>query len=86
MTSKSHAIKSASPGEHRAIRGVIVRDLLNITWRMLVPTLLGLFLGMGFDTLVHSSPFGFLAGALVGFIVGLVLALRLLHEAEELHV
>lgn len=86
MTSEGHVTKSATTDERRAIKGVIVRDLLNITWRMLVPTLAGLFLGVGVDALFHSSPFGFLIGALVGFVAGLVLALRLLHKAEELHI
>lgn len=86
MTSQETDTDRATKRERRSIRGVIARDLLNTTWRMLAPTLIGLFVGMGIDSLLHSSPFGFLIGALVGFVVGIVLALRLLHKAEELHV
>lgn len=86
MTSQGTDSPRAMHLERRSIRRVIVRDLLNTTWRMLVPTLIGLFLGMGLDHLLASTPFGFLIGALIGFIVGLVLALRLLHKAEEMHV
>ncbi|MFZ2494158.1 MAG: AtpZ/AtpI family protein [Candidatus Saccharimonadales bacterium] len=68
------------------LRAIIVKDLLNVTWRMLVPTMLGLFGGMYIDSILHSSPVGFLLGSASGFVAGVLLALRVLKRAQEMHV
>ena len=65
------------------IRSTIVSDLVNVTWRMTVPTVLGIAIGMGADKLFNSSPAGFLVGAIIGFSLGIYLAIKLLKEVSE---
>lgn len=65
------------------IRKAVLGDIVNVTWRLAVPTVVGLFAGMGIDALATSSPIGFLVGATGGFIIGLALCIRLLHYLQE---
>lgn len=76
-------IKSAA---RRNVKTAVLHDLVNVTWRMLAPTIAGLLIGMGLDGVLDSSPVGFLSGATIGFVIGLVAALVLLKRAEEMHV
>ncbi|MFZ1811922.1 MAG: AtpZ/AtpI family protein [Candidatus Saccharimonadales bacterium] len=78
MKSDGHDTGHVADGQRTSLRRVVVRDLLTVTWRMLIPTMIGLFGGMYIDTLVGSSPVGFLVGASVGFVCGILLALRVL--------
>ncbi len=72
-------------GAHRSeLRATIIRDLINVTWRMLLPTMVGLFGGMYLDTLLGSSPAGFLIGSALGFVFGVWLALKVLKQAREM--
>ena len=83
---KGHGTGPDTNASRSRVRAVIVKDLLNITWRMLVPTMFGLFAGMYIDTLLGSSPVGFLLGSAIGFLAGIMLALRVLKKAQELRV
>ena len=70
--------------EARDDRFFVVRDLINVTWRMLTPTILGVASGAGIDAWLGSSPIGFLVGSLVGFVVGVLLAIRLINRVRRL--
>ncbi len=83
---KGHDAGPNTSAQRATLRATIIKDLLNITWRMLVPTMLGLFGGMYIDTLAGSSPAGFLIGSALGFMVGVLLALRVLKQAQEMRV
>lgn len=73
----------ASSAQRGQIRATIIKDLINVTWRMLVPTMIGLFAGMYIDGLINTSPAGFLLGSLLGFVAGIWLALKVLQSARE---
>lgn len=75
--------QTVSRVDSSGIRKTVFGDIINVTWRLAVPTLIGLFAGMGVDALATSSPVGFLVGAAGGFIVGLALCIRLIHDLQE---
>ncbi|MBC7746883.1 AtpZ/AtpI family protein [Pedobacter sp.] len=83
MKTETDKKKILSGAHATGIGATAVRDLVNVTWRMTVPTVLGVFIGMGVDSLFSSSPAGFLVGAVVGFVAGVYLALRLIKQASE---
>lgn len=66
-----------------SVRGQIVGDLVDVTWRMLVPTLIGLLAGYGVDSLAGTKPAGFLVGAVIGFAAGIYMAIRLLNQVNQ---
>lgn len=72
-----------SAGHTSGPGSVIVRDLLNVTWRMLTPTLLGIAAGYWLGDMFGNKTAGFLAGAVLGFGTGVLLALRLLNAVKE---
>ena len=76
--------KNVLSGAHaKGMRATAIVDLINVTWRMTVPTVLGVALGMGADKIFGSSPIGFLVGAVAGFGLGVFLAVRLLKKVSE---
>lgn len=72
-----------SDGRTQGVGAMALRDLINITWRMAVPTILGLLLGVFIGEMVGYKAAGFLIGAVLGFGVGLYLAVKLLKAAAE---
>lgn len=70
-------------GHTTSARRVIIGDFLSVTWRMTVPTVVGVALGYWMDTALQSSPFGFIAGAVVGFAVGIYMAVRIIIASKE---
>lgn len=72
-----------SAGRASGMGMVVVRDIANVTWRMLTPTLAGIALGYWLGSLVGQTTAGFLTGAVIGFAVGMYFALRLLNEVKE---
>lgn len=69
-------------GRTTSVRGVLVGDFLNVTWRMAVPTVLGVAAGYWLDEQFHTSPALFLLGALVGFAGGVLLAIRVINRVK----
>lgn len=84
MPTDTRSQSPASSGSRPDTRAVILGTIADITWRMMLPTLIGLFGGMAIDSMLSSSPIGFLAGAVVGFAIGVMSAFRLLKKAQEL--
>lgn len=72
-----------SAGNATSFGSVVVRDLLNVTWRMLIPTLLGVAAGYWLGDMLGNKTIGFLVGAVLGFAAGVYLALRLLNAVKE---
>lgn len=72
-----------SAGHTTGLGTVVVRDLLNVTWRMLTPTLLGVATGYWLGDMMGNKTAGFLIGAVLGFAAGVYLALRLLKAVKD---
>lgn len=83
MKTETNKKKKISGARTTSVGATAVSDLVNVTWRMTVPTVLGVFIGMGTDRLLATSPIGFLIGAVLGFGAGIYLALKLVKEAAE---
>jgi uncharacterized membrane protein YfcA len=67
-----------SGGNMSGIGAMALSDLLNVTWRMTTPTILGIVAGYGIGALLGYRTAGFLVGAVLGFVTGLYMAYRLL--------
>lgn len=81
MKTEATTRKTVSDGHKevtKSFKSRAVSDFLNVTWRMTIPTVLGIAVGMGIDGALGSSPVGFLVGAVLGFFAGIYMALKLL--------
>ena len=79
--SKTTPVKSV---EAKNDRFFVVRDLVNVTWRMLTPTILGIVVGMVADSLLRTAPIGFVVGAFAGLVIGIMLTIRVIKRVREL--
>lgn len=61
----------------------ILMDLANVTWRILVPTLLGAGLGYFLDQFFTTRAIFFLAFSAVGLIIGCKSALAIIYGAQK---
>ena len=66
-----------------SIKTTIYGDIVNVTWRMLAATLLGVGAGYLLDQALNSSPIMFLFGAGVGLLLGIVMAFRIVNATKE---
>lgn len=83
MTRDNVSRPDHSTGHTTSVRRVIVGDFLSVTWRMTVPTVIGLALGYWGDSVFQTSPLGFMTGALIGFGFGVYLAIRVINRVKE---
>ena len=58
----------------------ILKDLGNVTWRMVTPILLGIAFGMMFDNHFGSSPWGLMIGMFAGILLTVVLIKNLYNK------
>lgn len=82
MNPESRHKTHVQPAKARGARVQIVRDLLNVTWMMLTPTVLGILFGVLIDKWLTVSPVGFLLGALIGFSFGIYMVVKLLQRVK----
>lgn len=61
----------------------ILLDLTKVTWRMLIPTLLGAGLGYGLGKIFGGVPIFFLAFSAAGLIIGIRSALSLINNKDK---
>jgi len=71
-----------SDGRAAGVVSVVVSDVLNVTWRMAVPTVIGIAVGYFVGQQLGHQTVGFLTGAVIGFATGLYMALRLLNAVR----
>lgn len=83
MKSERSTRPADQSGRTTAVRQVVIGDFLNVTWRMTVPTVLGLAAGYWLDRWLGSSPWLFMFGALLGLIAGIMLAGRIIRASQE---
>jgi hypothetical protein len=75
--------KSDESSDHVVgILGVIVGDLVNVTWRMALPPVLMIGLGYWFDKTFATKPVGFLVGAALGTLAGLWMGVRAINASK----
>jgi len=82
MNSKSRHKTQVQPAKPKSMRAQIVRDLLNVTWIMFTPTIVGLVIGAFIDKWLGISPVGFLIGSLLGFLFGIYSVMKLLARVK----
>lgn len=62
---------------------LLVVTALDTTWRIFVPILGGLFLGIGIDSWLGWAPAAMLTGLIVGIIITTLLIIRQLNEVRK---
>lgn len=83
MMSEKVSRPDKTTGPTASVRRVLIGDFFSVTWRMVVPTVLGLAIGYWADRMLGSSPLCFLIGATLGFAFGIYLAVRLINATKE---
>ena len=86
MKTEAQDRNTVSDGQSVAPKGFgsqAVRDFTNVTWRMTAPTVIGIAIGILADRTFQSSPYGFLAGAVIGFGLGVWMAIRMLSTVRS---
>jgi hypothetical protein len=78
MSKDSNEGNSGGPGKSPA--SVLILTIADTTWRMFVPTVGGLLLGRMADEHWLLSPFGMIAGVVIGAVVTAVLIKRQLES------
>jgi F0F1-type ATP synthase assembly protein I len=62
---------------------LLIATALDTTWRIFVPILGGVFLGIGIDTWLGVAPFAMLAGLIIGIIITVLLIIRQLIDVRK---
>lgn len=62
---------------------LLVVTALDTTWRIFVPILGGVFLGIGIDAWLQVAPVAMLAGLVVGIIITVLLIIRQLRDVRN---
>jgi|GEM_PF-6355936 len=82
MNSKDSHKTQVQPVKAVGTRAQILRDLLNVTWLMLTPTVVGIIIGAAIDKWLNVAPVGFLLGAVLGFSFGIYAIMKLLARVK----
>jgi F0F1-type ATP synthase assembly protein I len=62
---------------------LLIATALDTTWRIFVPILGGLFLGIGLDTWLGWAPVAMLTGLILGIVITILLIIRQLNEVRK---
>ena len=62
---------------------LLIATALDTTWRIFVPILGGVFLGIGLDTWFGWAPVAMLAGLVVGIIITTLLIIKQLRDVRR---
>lgn len=62
---------------------LLIVTALDTTWRIFVPILGGVFLGIGLDAWLESAPVAMLAGLVIGVVITVVLIVRQLKAVRK---
>jgi len=62
---------------------VLVFTALDTTWRAFVPTLGGVFAGIGIDAWLHTAPFATIICLILGTILSIILIARQLNNVRK---
>lgn len=84
MTTDKFDRPAEKPGRTTSVRQTVVTDFLNVTWRMLTPTVLAIAIGYWLDKWLNTSPLFFLAGAIVGFSAGVYMGVRVINASKDI--
>jgi F0F1-type ATP synthase assembly protein I len=76
-----HAKMTAEQTSHSVL--LFTMTALDTTWRIFVPTLSGVFLGIGLDAWWHTAPIATTVGLILGTILGTVLIIRQLTNVRK---
>jgi F0F1-type ATP synthase assembly protein I len=83
LSDKTKQTTQGSGAKSNSALIVLFVTALDTTWRVFVPSLGGVFLGIGLDAWWHTAPIATIAGLILGTILGTVLIIRQLTNVRK---
>jgi F0F1-type ATP synthase assembly protein I len=83
LSDKTKDLAQGSVKESNSALIVLFITALDTTWRVFVPTLGGVFLGIGLDAWWHTAPIATIVGLILGTILSTVLIIRQLTNVRK---